>query len=324
VEIAACCDVRREAAETFAATFGSARTYTDLEVMIREEELDAILLATWPIQHREQLELCLDAGIRSILCEKSLAPSSDDCLAVWSKARELDALVVEGFMWRHHPAVRKLDEMIEAGELGKLDYVRAQFDFYIEEVASADDPNRNWRQRPEAAGGVPWDVTCYCVDACNRFAGALPIRVSAVVATSEKYGTVDRLHGFVEYENGVVATVASSLRTNFNYELEVNGSDAVVVVPCAWRIDGPSTLNVRRSTGLFAWNEEQLPVVEADPYQQQLERFADCARGGATSEPTLEQSVINAFVVEALVTSGRERAAIDVELPTELREAALV
>ncbi len=318
IELVACCDVREDVAREFAGRFGCERAYGDIGTMLRDHELDAILLATWPTQHREQILVCLEGGIRSILCEKSLAPSPADAMGILAAAWDADALIVEGLMWRHHPVVRKIDDLIGAGELGELDSVSASFDFFIPETASPDDPSRNWRQQKEHAGGVPWDITCYCVDACNRFAGALPRDVTAVTSTSAKYGTVDRLHGLIEYENGLTGVVSSSLRSNFNYGLQVNGSAGQVVVPNAWRIDTASDLYLRRSTALFEWETQTLSIAQADPYQLQLERFVATIRGQATPDPPLAQSAVNALTVAALVKSGSERSAVRVAIPDEL------
>ena len=68
VSIVACCDVRLDIAEEWSRRHGFEQRYGDYLTMVREHELDAVLLATWPIQHCEQLLGCLEAGVRSILC----------------------------------------------------------------------------------------------------------------------------------------------------------------------------------------------------------------------------------------------------------------
>jgi predicted dehydrogenase len=44
----------------------------DYRQMVRKERSDGVLLATWPNQHREQIEQCLAAAVKRILCEKAL------------------------------------------------------------------------------------------------------------------------------------------------------------------------------------------------------------------------------------------------------------
>ena len=71
--IVACCDVRLEVAEAWRLLYGCERSYDDTSPWSAEHELDAVVIATWPNLHREQVLGCLEAGVRNILCEKALA-----------------------------------------------------------------------------------------------------------------------------------------------------------------------------------------------------------------------------------------------------------
>jgi D-xylose 1-dehydrogenase (NADP+, D-xylono-1,5-lactone-forming) len=287
--------------------------------MIQEHDLDAVLLATWPTLHREQVLGCLQAGVRSILCEKSLAKTGAEALEIRTAAIEAGALVVEGYMYRHHPAVERIDELLATGEVGVLDSVWAAFNMFDSEEAQPDDPTRDWRQRLECGGGVPYDLACYCVDACNRFAGSPPSQVQAVAGTSPRYGTIDRLFGLIEYDDGLVGGLESSRRADFNHELRLSGALGNVRLPVAWRIEGPTEVLVSRSAGWGEFDTERFPMQAADPFRLQLERFARAARGEAPPEPTLDESLLNAITMDALLTSAAERAPIPVELPEALR-----
>jgi predicted dehydrogenase len=319
VELVACCDIRPEAAKAFAEKFGCERAYTDYLEMIRAHDLDAVLLATWPPQHHEQILACLEAGVRNILCEKSLAYSAEEAMALWTATRDADALLVEGLMWRHHPAIRKVDALVAGGEIGAVDYINTSFDYFDAEAAAPDDPTRDWRQRKDAAGGVAYDVTCYCIDACNHFAGSTPRQVMSLTGTSAKYDTVNRVFGVIEYENGRAGLLATSSRSNFNYEVKLNGSSGQIVVPNAWRIDSSSNVYLHRSTDLFQFDTTEFAIPESDSYQLQLERFVAAVSGSAKPDPSLAESVINSLTVDALLRSGEERTAVMVEIPESLR-----
>jgi predicted dehydrogenase len=329
VQLVACCDTVPEAAEAFRERHGCERSYTALETMLAEHELDAVVLATWPGDHLEQIRACLDAGIRNILCEKSLTVGSDQVLAVYDAARAAEALVVEGFMYRHHPALRKIDEILAAGDLGTIDNVSASFDFFD---AEEEDPNgpRNWRQRAEAHGGVPYDLLCYAVNAANHAAGALPVQVMAFSRRSERYDTVTRVFGVIEYENGVYGTVKSSKKSDHDYELKINGSRGQLVLPIIITPDrippreapepGEYTeIYVSRTTDLFAYDTTAIKIPATDPYLRQMEDFAAAVRGEGTPEPALAESVVNVHTINALLRSGEEHTAIAVELPDAVR-----
>ena len=319
VALVACCDVRPGLADTWAERHACERAFTDYRAMIREHELDGVLLATWPNLHREQVLGCLEAGVRAVLCEKALALDADEAVEIWTAAQEANALVVEGYMYRHHPAIARIDRLLAAGEIGAVDTVRATFDMFDDEEASPDDSERDWRQRLECAGGVPYDLACYCVDACNRFAGSRPRRVLAVGGTSERYGTVDRLYGLIEYENGRVGLLESSRRADFDHELRIDGARGHIRLPVAWRIEGPTEVEVNRSVGWGEFETSSHPISGVDSFRLQLEGFAAAARGDAEPVPALAESVVGACTLDALLTSAAERVAVDVAVPEAVR-----
>lgn len=318
VAFVACCDTRIEAAEQWAEANGCERFYGDYQAMIREHELDGVLIATWPTQHHAQILGCLEAGVRFVLCEKALTTSRDDALEILRVSRAAAAVVVEALMYRHHPAMKRVEQLVEGGDVGSLDSVRACFSLRAPEDGAADDPLRDWRQRVECGGGVPYDLACYCVDACNHLIGAAPRRAMAVGMRSERYGTIDRLYGLIEYADGPVGIVASSTRSDFDHELKVSGALGHVLLPVAWRIESPTTVTVSRSVGWGEFREEVLPIELTDPYRIQLESFADVVRGRSKPVPSIVESVIAMATLDALVTSAVERIPVDIELPREV------
>jgi predicted dehydrogenase len=315
VAIVACADRRLDVAEDWAERHGCERAYGDYAEMLREHELDGVLLATWPNLHREQVLGCLGAGVRAILCEKALALSGAEALEIWAAASEAGALVTEGYMYRHHPAVARIDELLAAGGIGPVDSIHAAFSIFDPEASPPDDATRDWRQRVELGGGAPYDIACYCVDACNRLAGALPLSAQAVTSTSKRYGTISRFFGLVEYRNGVVGTIESSMRADFNHELRINGTRGHIRLPVAWRIDFPTEVVASRSTGWGLVEEERFPAPAVDAYRLELEAFAAAAAGRVEPAPTLAESVVTAFTVDALLASGRDGTAVAVEVP---------
>jgi predicted dehydrogenase len=315
VAIVACCDIRLDAAENWARRHGCEGAYVDYRAMLQEHELDGVILATWPNQHHEHILGCLDAGARAILCEKSLTLTGEEALDVWNTATDAGALVVEAYMYRHHPAFHLLEQVVADGEVGEVDSVRAAFSLFDPGEAASDDRDRDWRQRPDLGGGVPWDLAGYCVDACNRFAASRPLRVTALASRSDRYATIDRLFGLMEYENGRVGVVESSKRTDFDHQLRIDGSRGHALLDVAWRIEADSEVRVSRSTGWGVFETSAMPVAEADPYRLQLEHFASTVRAETPALPALTESVVTAYTLDALLKSAAEGVAVPVEVP---------
>lgn len=318
VAIVACCDTRADVAEAWAATYDCEHVYTDYREMVGELELGGVLLATWPVLHCEQILGCLEAGARFILCEKSLTVSGAEGLEVFRAAERASATVVEAFMYRHHPAVERVVQLVAEGAIGVIDTVRAYFNLVDPEEAAGDDPHRDWRQQVERGGGVPYDLACYCIDACNLIAGGLPQRAIATGARSDRYATINRLYGLVEYAGSPVGIVASSTRSDFDHELRISGAEGHIALPVAWRIETPVTVTVSRSIGWGRFEEERFELAEVDPYRLQLERFAAVIRGEGVPSPTLAESVVSALTLDALLTSASDRIAVDIDIPADV------
>lgn len=317
----ACCDIRHEVAEAWATRYGATAVYRDYGEMIQREELDGILLATWPNQHREQIELALQAGARAILCEKALTLTGREAVEIYDLVTRADAFLMEGFMYRHHPAMRMMEQLVAQGAIGNVDNVRGEFSAFDAETQASSDTTRNWRQRRECGGGVPYDFACYAVNACGAFCGGVPTRVNAVGGVSAAYDTVNRLFGIIEYSTGQIGFISSSKQTHFSQELQVEGGGGSLFLPLAWTIYDNAVIERRYTEGWAQLRTETYRITKADAYQRQLENFAAVIRGEATPVMPLAQSVVNAFVVEALVTSLLERQPVEITIPDHIRDA---
>ncbi len=322
VQFTACCDIRREAAAAWSARFGPARIYTDFEEMLRQEALDGVVLVTWPNQHRDQVARILATGTRHILCEKSLTLTGTEALELFQLTRETGAFLMEGFMYRHHPVMRKMQQLLATGEYGPVDAVRACFSAYDPEVDPPDNTARNWRQRKECGGGIPYDFACYAVNACGCFTGGVPVRAFGVGDISEQYGTINRLYGLIEYDNRRVGIVESSKKATMTQKLEVSCAQHSLYLPVAWTIPGDIPLTVRHGSPWPRPAEETLVISGANSYQLQLENFAAVIRGEARPVVPLAQSVMNVYALEALVTSLLEKRLVEIAIPAEIIAAA--
>lgn len=322
VRFVACCDIDEVRARAWAEKYGCDVAYADFEEMLRSENLDGVYVATWPVQHREQIERCIHAGARNILCQKALTLTGQEAVEIWRMVNDVGAFLMEGFMYRHHPAMRRIEKLLIGGGLGAVDYVRAVFNAYDPESASPGDQNRDWRMRKECGGGVPYDFACYAVNACGHFCDGIPVRVSAS-GSEGRYGTINRLFGLITYDNGREGIVESSKKTSYNQELQIGCSQGVLNYPTAW-VDYPDmpcpqiSVNHSSPAGWLHLLEDVYSLPKADPYQCELENFVSVICGMSQPGMPLLESVINTFVIEALVTSVSKGCAVEIDIPDDV------
>jgi predicted dehydrogenase len=320
ISITACCDPSGEAARAWTGEYAPrAKIYSDYHELIRGDSLDGIIIATWPNLHRDQIIGCLEAGARYILCEKTLTVSREEAMAVWTMSEKVNGLILEGLTYTHHPRLRQLQNIIASGTHGPVESIRGVFNLRDDEENNPDDPTRNWRQKRDCGGGVPWDLACYPIDACNAFAGGLPVRVYCTGRRSVKYGTVTRMHGLIDYENGTIGIVESTKQSSCQ-DLQVILRDAVIDMPDqCWSNSRDAILALRIRKGLYDTEHEILTSPPADRFVNQLTHFADLIEESATPQIPLERSVINLYVTDALIKSLERKEPVDVRIPKEIR-----
>jgi UDP-N-acetylglucosamine 3-dehydrogenase len=124
VRLAAVCDPDEQRLAA-AAQGREARAYADYEAMLREETLNAVVVAV-PARLHEAVAL---AAIRSgcaLLVEKPLAPSLDEGLRLANAAASAGVMLVPGHLERFNPAVQELKRRLRAGEIGRVLHLTAR------------------------------------------------------------------------------------------------------------------------------------------------------------------------------------------------------
>jgi predicted dehydrogenase len=116
------CDQSEEARERWGAAFPSTRVSADLDELLEDPELDAVVVATHVPSHAAIATRVLAAG-KHCFVEKPLAQSVSDAEQVVAAAREAGKLLMVGHLLEYHPGVEKLKEIADSGELGEIYYL---------------------------------------------------------------------------------------------------------------------------------------------------------------------------------------------------------
>ena len=95
---------------------------------------------------------------KHVLCEKPMARNVSEVEEMFDVSEQTGQVLVEAFMYRSHPAIQKLIDMVQGGALGQVKLIRSNFSF-TREVMESDA-----RYQADHAGGGLMDVGCYCVN----------------------------------------------------------------------------------------------------------------------------------------------------------------
>lgn len=294
-KIVACADIIPEHAEKYAEQYQIKNTYDSMKAMIQSEKLDLIILATWPVQHLEQIREASKLGIKAILCEKSLALNGGQGDEILDIAKESDIFLMEAFMYRHHPQMFKAKELMDSGVIGEVSYIHGQFTFPV------PGDSDNWRAKKELGGGSMMDQGCYTVNALNYFAAASIDEVFCKTSFNSVTG-LDMGHtGTIVYSNGITGQFESNQRAGWREEIKICGSEGTIALPVFLL-----TVNEARHIELQRRSSaEKYEFGAMNSYQLQLENIYDCLFNGAQPNMPLEESICNLHTISALLKSGQ-------------------
>jgi predicted dehydrogenase len=117
--LSALCDVDPDLREHFGRRYPNTRLYADFDELLADDGLDGIVIATPVPTHYELAQRALAAG-RHVLVEKPPAMRGVEIDELVATAAERGLTLMPGHLLLYHPGVRKLKELIDAGELGDV------------------------------------------------------------------------------------------------------------------------------------------------------------------------------------------------------------
>jgi len=181
--LAAICGRDADAVQAAADRHGWAAAETDWRALIERDDVDLVDICTPGDSHAEIALAALAAG-KHVLCEKPLANSVEEAVAMTAAAEEAERrgqLAMVGFNYRRLPATALARSMVAEGRLGSLRHVRVT---YLQDWLVDPEFPLTWRLRKEAAGsGALGDLGAHIVDLAQYLAGEELAGVSALTET---------------------------------------------------------------------------------------------------------------------------------------------
>ena len=194
---------------------------TSFEAVLADKSVQAAVLATPHTKHRAQVEAIAAAG-KHIYCEKPFALTKADAQAALSVCERAGIVIAVGHHFRLMPSMRVLAELKDAGVFGTI--MHAEGNYSHDWLASY--PADSWRLRPEEsrAGGMT-GMGIHVLDCFRDLVGPMK-RISALSkARALKLATGDTTSALVEFENGATGTLATTMKTPFDWRIAIYGEN---------------------------------------------------------------------------------------------------
>jgi UDP-2-acetamido-3-amino-2,3-dideoxy-glucuronate N-acetyltransferase len=120
--LGALCDADRSVEETYKRSYEGVKFCSEFSEVLSDSSIDAVALATPAVTHYEMAKAALEAG-KDILVEKPLAIDVKHGEHLVKLAEAKHRILMVGHILRYHPAILKLQQLIQDGVLGKINYL---------------------------------------------------------------------------------------------------------------------------------------------------------------------------------------------------------
>jgi D-xylose 1-dehydrogenase (NADP+, D-xylono-1,5-lactone-forming) len=288
-EVVAVASRDQSRADAYASERGLERAHGSYEALLEDDEIDVVYNSLPNSLHVEWTIRALDAG-KHVLCEKPLDRRVEAVERAFDAAERNGRLLMEAFMYRHHPQTKKAAELVRDGAVGEVRQLRSLFSFMLTDEADV-------RMLPELDGGALMDLGCYCISMQRLLAGE-----PELVFGRQRLGGGGVDVGFVgvlQFPGDVFGEFHCGFDLPQGAGLEAIGSEGKLVVADPVRCRDPHV----------ELNGERIAVEDVDRYFLQVENFSAAVRGDA--EPLLGRAdaIGQVRTIEALYRSAATGAA---------------
>ncbi|MEQ8482025.1 MAG: Gfo/Idh/MocA family oxidoreductase [Hoeflea sp.] len=277
-------------ARALADRFGVPHAYSSYEDLLASNEVDGVYIPLPTSQHVEWAIKAADAG-KHVLCEKPLALNAADIAPVIEARDRNGVLVSEAFMVTYHPQWHKVRSLIRDGAVGRLRHVQGAFSYFN---TNPDDMRNN----AELGGGGLPDIGVYPTVSTRFSTGREPERVQATVERDPEFGT-DRYASvkadFGDFEMSFYCSTQMALRQLMVF----HGEKGYIEVTAPFNAGdyGHATVTLHNA-GHDGAETFRFPGVRQ--YRLEAEAFVRKVKGGDEEIFTLEHSVLNQKVIDAV------------------------
>ena len=300
-ELAWCCDADEAQRERWGKVYRETRFTPDLEDLLGDESLDAIVVTTPVPTHASMVETVIGAG-KHCFVEKPLAQNLEDAERIAALAEQENKVLMVGHLLEYHPGIVQLREMVESGALGDVRYIYGQ---------------RLNLGRLRFDENALWSLGAHDVSVLLALAGEMPVEAQARGECYITDGVEDVVFCYLGFESGLAGHLHLSwLDPHKERKITVVGANKMATLndmemerkltiydkgfdPTPQESSfGGDREYVTRSAGIFS-----PPIGNREPLAIECEHFVDCVLEGSTPRSDGHSGARVVRVLEALQAS---------------------
>ena len=318
VEIVAFCDINEQRLKEKGEKHGVTHLYTDVNDMVKNEQLDAVSVCTWNCAHAKCTIAALNAGMH-VLCEKPMAMNAQEAQDMMAAAEKSGKLLMVGFVRRYGNDMDVLQDFIRSGYFGELYYAKANY------IRRHGNPGGWFGDKSRSGGGPLIDLGVHVIDFV-RYALGNPKPVSVYGATFHKLGNrpntktaegyssadkgsedvcdvEDMATALIRFDNGAVLNVETSFCLNVD---DNRGTIELFGEKAGAKID-PELKLVREANGYMTDVTLKFPTALSFDglFQKEIDHYVDCVLGKCECRSPAEDGYELMRILDAAYESAR-------------------
>lgn len=292
-EVVAVASRSLEKAKKYAEELNIPTAYGSYEELLADPTIDAVYIPLPNHLHKPWTIKAAEAG-KHVLCEKPIALDEKEAEEMVAACEKAGVILVEAYMHRHQPRLKKIKQQIKEGVIGDIRGIRGSFTFN-----NAGDVN-NIRYKKEWGGGSIYDVGCYPISTARFILDEEPTAVTCHAFFSPEHDNVDMMAaGLVEFSNGVSLTFDCSMWAAGRNDFEIIGTRGRIILNPAYTGDQSYTI-------IKDGKAEVIEEEYVDTYTLQADDFAACVLDGKPLKFSYENLINGIKVVKAAVDSAEK------------------
>lgn len=309
LEIVAAFSRSEDKRQAFARELGVSAV-TDLQTMLADPRVEGVILT---VPNEQHLPLAREVAMakKHVYTEKPIAATLADGLEIEALESRYGVTVTVGHSARLMAGIRKIRQAIDAGELGRVAFMEANFS---NERALELTP-QTWRwYKDRAPGGPLSQLAIHQFDVLHYLGGEI-VEAASVASKLSPVGAEvdDQSMTLLKFADGKVGYVGSCWTSPGIFAVRVFGSKGLMHYEIdfgTWdtpaKLHESSTLYIQRGKDGYA-KREILTVPESDMFRAELEMFAASCRSGKANELTARNGNLAVAVVNAALRSIERR-----------------
>ena len=283
-ELTAICDMNEEKLQQVQKDWNIPYAYTDFDEMIKNDELDAVVITSPSALHTKQIANALEAGLH-VFSEKPLGTTVEECkIAEEAVEKHPDKVFMLGFMRRYDPSYSYAKKKIESGEIGRPILFRG----YSQDPESCIEGAIAYAGH---SGGQFIDMAVHDIDLARWMMGSEPKSIFAIggcYAHPEfgKYNDGDNVSALMQLEdNSMVFLFAGRTAPHgYNVETEIIGTKGILRIA---NVPQKNLVEILDEHGVRKECSQDFLERFEQAYVEEINEFIDCILTGRKPEVTV-------------------------------------